>query len=61
MQKSNIKMENDKSKFKKISHGLTRINTDIKKYFIVLNKIKLEWMGGQSVYICSQLIRGGVG
>jgi hypothetical protein len=63
MQKSNIKMENDRLKFKnelgkihnrvhrttphnpKISHGLTRINTDIKKYFIVLNKIKFG-MGG---------------
>jgi hypothetical protein len=41
MQKSNIKMKKYKSKFKKgISHGLTRMNTDIKKYFIVLNKIK---------------------
>jgi hypothetical protein len=34
-------MEKYKAKFKKrISHGLTRINTDIKKYFIVLNKIR---------------------
>jgi hypothetical protein len=41
MQKSNIKMENDKSKFKKgISHGVTRMNTHIKKYFNVLKKIR---------------------
>jgi hypothetical protein len=38
-------MKNYKSKFKKNSHVLLRMNTDIKKYFIVLNKIKFG-MGG---------------
>jgi hypothetical protein len=34
-------MQNYKSNFKRrISHGLTQMNTDIKKYFIVLNKIR---------------------
>jgi hypothetical protein len=34
-------MENYNLKFKNIiSHGLTRINTDIEKYFIVLEKIE---------------------
>jgi hypothetical protein len=39
-------MKNDKSKFKRrISHGLTQMNTDIKKYIIILNKIRFG-MGG---------------
>jgi hypothetical protein len=39
------KMQKYKSNFKNISYGLTRMNTDLKKYFIVLNKIKFG-MGG---------------